>query len=149
MRESTYTAAVRDALPAAILAIKINNPLHRGLPDNLYIGNTSKSLWIEYKYDEIPPEVVDLTNPNKYLSKLQQRTLRQLHNRGQHVAVVYATKKRVWVREGLSWEETIYPQRDVQGTMSRRELVLWIEKKLLRHPETESELHHDERDHTT
>lgn len=145
MRESTYTAAVRDALPAAILAIKVNNPLRRGLPDNLYVGIEGKSLWIEYKYDDIAPQKVDLTDPKRYLSKLQQKTLRQLYERGQQVAVVYATPERVWVREGLSWQNIIYPYNNVQGTMSRSELVRWIIKKLT---PTTPEQHH-ERNHIT
>ena len=74
-----------------------------GIPDNYY-RSPYRALWVEMKFDSTPPKTINLT---KRLTPLQQRTLTQLHENNEHVAVLYATPSAFTLIEGDNWQTPI------------------------------------------
>ena len=111
---------------------KIHDSFAGGVPDS-YIEGPKSDLWIEYKWCNLPKRdttLIDLANPNQYLSRLQQEWLRRRHNLGRNDAcVVLGHEKGVNIFLGLSWETPIQKTRLLNQALSKadaREKILGL-----------------------
>lgn len=70
---------------------KINDPYTNGVPDK-FIEGPNHDLWLESKRMKALPKrdstIIDLCNPDKFLSKLQAEWLLRRHNRRGDAAVL-------------------------------------------------------------
>ena len=86
---------------------KIHDSFAGGVPDS-YVEGSKSDLWIEYKWCNLPKRdttLIDLSNPNQYLSKLQQEWLRRRFTLGRNDAcVILGHDLGCNIFFGLSWE---------------------------------------------
>jgi hypothetical protein len=124
MRESTYTAKVREKLLTRVeYVLKLSLPYTAGVPDQWISGKTG-DLWVEYKFYATLPKVIDITAGAKpKLSKLQQQWLTARHLEGRNVGVVIACAHGAIFRPGLTWVEPINREDFFEECMSKDELA--------------------------
>lgn len=106
--EHTYIRSVHRYAPKLVsLNWKINDQYHSGVPDCFYEGDF-KDLWCEYKYvkpfPKRPITLIDLCNPNKYLSKLQVLWLTRRYEIRGDTAVIAGCQYGGVIFWGDSWK---------------------------------------------
>lgn len=110
MRESHYTAKLRVTLKPEVYALKMNLAFTAGVPDVWYSG-TKRDLWSEHKRLVNLPPVLKLFE-HKYLTKLQQKWLKDRQYEGRNTCVVVFTEDwghlLLW---DLNWKKPI-PKRE-------------------------------------
>ena len=110
MREAQYTAKLRTTLKPEVYALKLNLAFTAGVPDVWYSG-TKRDLWSEHKRLVNLPPVLKLYE-HKYLTKLQQKWLKDRQAEGRNTCVVVFTQDWGHVLfQGLSWDRPI-PKRE-------------------------------------
>ena len=131
MRESTYNRALNRELPSSIWTWKIATARRRGLPDNLYLGPNAASLWVELKYDDgPPPRILNLADPDRYLTRLQQKVLRQLNALRHKVCILYACTEGAVLLPGLAFTTPISRADLLPQLVCRKQIVVQISAHL-------------------
>ncbi len=133
--ETLFIAAVRKRLPEHIHTEKQYNPL-RGGPYDLYVESTGGILWIEFKFTQTLPPVLNLikqtTSPK--LSDLQQKWGERLVQNGIPNAVITGwqdgRKKVGWVMKDLEFREPVDREYLKNNQLSLEEIAGWIEREV-------------------
>jgi len=99
MTENTFWQALRKKLVPRIYALKLNLSFTAGVPD-CWLSGSQGDLWMENKYLQTVPPVVD---PTKLLSELQQLWLKQRHAEGRSVGVLIGSVDGHLYFPSLSW----------------------------------------------
>ena len=94
MNETGYIKSVHRQLSSDVYRWKINDRFTNGVPDAWYCGH-SGSIWVEYKYVDLPAR--DDTLVKALLSKNQLQWLRDRYAQNENVAVVVGSP------EGALW----------------------------------------------
>lgn len=125
VNETSYIKSVHRHLSSDVYRWKINDRFTNGVPDAWYCGKTG-SLWVEYKYVQLPARDDTLVRAN--LSKNQLQWLLQRQCDGQNVAVVvgssfggYWTDEIERVYDGVACEyfkRLMLPPRDIAGRIN-------------------------------
>lgn len=107
-KESNITKKLNSLISPKYLTWKITTTSRGGMPDCLYIG-TEDDLWIEFKRS---PTVLKIIHAYKHnicygLSKLQNKTLKQLYEYGKIVWVVIYTPIGFYILKNRMWEKPI------------------------------------------
>lgn len=100
-----------------------------GVADVWYSG-TSRDLWSEHKRLVNLPPVLDLANI-KYLTKLQQKWLRDRYDEGRNISVVVFTAD--WghvLLLGMDWDRRIPKREFIQRSRTMKELAQDIKEYL-------------------
>jgi hypothetical protein len=107
---------------------KIHDQFAGGVPDAYYEG-TKKDLWVEYKWLKMPKRdstLVDFSNPDRYLSKLQQLWIARRHaNRGD-TAVVIGHEGGCIAFLDLDWQKPFSVAELNDRTMTKKALCVLI-----------------------
>lgn len=123
--EATFTAAVHRHLPSTVHAEGMANPFRRGTPDKYYDG-PSGDLWVEYKYWDTLPAVVDLLHDRSHhtLTTLQADWLRRRYLNGGNAIVILGCHEGGVIFEHCAWE---VPQRKENlRILTRKDIAAWI-----------------------
>ena len=129
MDEHSFIRAVHSKLNTALRKWKIHDQFAGGVPDAYYLGPTS-DLWIEYKYMKLLPIRPD-TKLNTSFSELQRLWLDDLHRCGRPCALVIGHGRRAVVLQQGSWNSDITLDYFLKNSISRKELIGWIEASCL------------------
>lgn len=129
--ENVYIGRIRRKLKKLrpdIDAIKMNNPYTAGIAD-LYIDGPGGDIWVEAKWSDKIPRILDLTNLAKKpcLSKLQQDFLWRRYNNGRAIAVLLGTRTGGYIFPDTSWNFT-YNTQDIEPLMDDQVLEFIIDK---------------------
>jgi len=127
--ENTYIARVHRHLDEAVYREKTNNPYRGGTPDVLYEGNKD-NLWIEYKWFDTLPPLVELVD--KKLSRLQQSWLRRCHGNERPCAVIVGCPSGGIIYPGTSWEIPIPRETFLNNVLTAQEVAAWITNQVTR-----------------
>ena len=105
--EHSYIRLVHKYLDSSIYKWKICDEFQGGVPDCFYEGEF-QDLWVEYKYikpiPKRPSTLIDLTNPDRYLSKLQQHWLTRRYQKRKDSAVIAGSTKGGVLFLDKEWE---------------------------------------------
>ena len=110
MNEHGYSQKLRKKLIATgkVFQWKINDNYAGGVPD-LFIEGDNADLWLESKRIQTLPKrdttVIDLCNPNQYLSQLQQLWLRRRSDKRGDAAVLVSHKAKATIFFDREWEQ--------------------------------------------
>lgn len=131
--ETSFSNALRDALPEGIYSMKNNNDYTSGVPD-LWFSGPKADLWVEMKFVQKLPKTVPL-RPYDLLSKLQEKWLRDRYEEGRNVAVIIGCKRSTrlegFILTDLMWEKDI-PTQDFNALIvSKSELVSFIKEQVM------------------
>ncbi len=104
--ETRFIASIHRLLHPSIYRMKNHNS-YIGGPADVWYSGTMGDAWIEYKYVEKLPEVVDLLNRKKdyCLSALQEEWLRDRHEEGRRVFVVLGYRQGGVIFKQRQWEK--------------------------------------------
>jgi hypothetical protein len=120
--ETRFIARVHKGL-GDVYFEKTNNPYRRGMPDVYYEGPSGAILWVEYKWYNKLPALLDL---QRVLSPLQQHWLRRAHNNQVNVAVVVGSPDGAVIAQGSRWETKLTPK-----PMPLSKVQEWIRHQLI------------------
>jgi hypothetical protein len=98
--ENTFWQALRKKLVPRVYALKLNLRFAAGVPD-CWLSGTLEDLWLELKYLQSVPPVVDAA---KYLSGRQKEWLRSRHSEGRNVGVLIGSPEGHVYYPGVTWE---------------------------------------------
>lgn len=131
--ETSFSNALRDALPEGIYSMKNNNEYVSGIPD-LWFSGRKGDLWVEMKFIQKLPKTVPI-RPYDLLSKMQEKWLRDRYEEGRNVAVIIGCKRSTRLEgiilRDLAWERDI-PTQDFDALIvSKSELVSFIEEQVM------------------
>ena len=108
MTEHAYSTRLRKALldTGLVYQWKINDPYTNGVPDR-FIEGPNRDLWLEAKhiknFPKLDKTIINLCNPNIYLSKLQQEWLFRRYNRRHDAAVIVSSSLGAALFTDLTW----------------------------------------------
>jgi hypothetical protein len=126
MTESNYWSKLRKLLAKRIYAWKIQASYERGVPD-WWGSGMYQDLWVENKRianDAMqPPVMLDLTDTDKYLTRLQQLWLESRHAEGRHVGVIVFSKVGHVYLPDLSFQAPISRLAFMDAAMPMPELA--------------------------
>lgn len=130
--EARFVSSIHRLLPKDLHHEGMSNPYRGGTADDWYDGPAG-DLWVEYKYSETIPKLLDLrtqtTSPK--LSKLQQRWLEARHVNGRNVAVIVGFKEGGVIMRNSEWLEE-WTREDLQARLkTRKEIAQWIMEQVL------------------
>ena len=132
-KEASYIRAVHKHLSPEIYSEGIANPYRGGTPDRYFEGSHG-CLWVEYKFEKLPPTIDLLHQTEKtkpILSKLQQKWLECAHGNKQSVAVIVGSPEGGLILPGLSWRKPV-PRKSFRELMRpKKEIAHWIERCVL------------------
>jgi hypothetical protein len=111
MTENTFWQALRKKLVPRVYALKINLRFVAGVPD-VWLSGTEQDLWMENKYLQKLPPVV---NVESLLSELQKNWLIKRHEEGRFVGVLYF--------HGLSWQSQVSREKWIQSSKTTKEIA--------------------------
>jgi hypothetical protein len=100
MTENTFWQSLRKKLHPRIYALKNQAGYVGGIPD-VWLSGSKGDLWIENKYLQTVPPVVD---PTKLLSELQQVWLRRRDAEGRSVGVLIGSVDGHLYFPSCSWD---------------------------------------------
>ena len=100
MTETTFWQSLRKKLVPRVYALKLNLRFTAGVPD-CWLSGSESDLWLELKYLQSVPPVVDA---EKYLSELQKDWLVKRYNEGRRVGVVIGSPDGHVYYSGISWK---------------------------------------------
>lgn len=130
MNEGSYKQSIHKLIDKSVVDVwSISDRMKAGVPDVEYSGNSGRSLWIEYKYDEIIPTTISI---NKKLTANQLNWLNTRFDRGHDVIVVYgAEKSKALILEKKDlWNTPFSSEYFRKNAISKKELANWIHKKV-------------------
>ena len=127
MTETQYwNRHLQPLLSKRVYAWKISTSYVRGIPD-WWASGSKTDLWVENKRihndPALPPEVLDLTDTDKYLSVHQQLWLEGRHAEGRNVGVVVFSKVGHIFFPGVSWKTPITREQFMMFAMAKHELA--------------------------
>lgn len=125
MDEHGFIRYVHSKLSPALRKWKIHDTFAGGVPDAYYLGPRS-DLWIEYKYVKLLP-IRPTTTVKTSLSELQKEWLNDLRKCKRPCALVIGHEQRAVVLHGGRWNTDITTHEFLETSISRKELVGWIE----------------------
>ncbi len=101
-----------------------------GVADCWYSG-VAGNIWVEYKYVKTLPKrgstIIDPTNTNKYLSKLQQEWLRKKHEHNISTAVILGCSLGGVILKGLEWQTPLLTEDFRQKIISNKAIASFIQ----------------------
>jgi hypothetical protein len=103
MTETTFWQSLRKKLVPRIYALKLNLNFTAGVPD-VWLSGRSQDLWLELKYLQKLPPIVD---PTKLLTILQQAWLEARYKEGRYVGVLIGSSDGHLYFPGLSWQSPV------------------------------------------
>ena len=103
MTENGFWQSLRKKLIPRIYAMKNQAGYVGGIPD-CWLSGSEGDLWMENKYLQAVPPVVD---PTKLLSALQQQWLIRRHHEGRSVGVLIGSVDGHLYFPGLSWQTSV------------------------------------------
>jgi len=135
--EATFKASVHRHLPTGRTGVYVEgmaNDYRGGTPDNYYEGD-SGYLWVEWKFLQDIPPVIDLMDAKKQvkLSPLQQKWLGRAESNKINVAVIVGSKLGGMVLtcdEVHHWSDKITREEFEHNLLSRKELATWIQENV-------------------
>ena len=131
--ETTFSNAVRAALPEGVYSMKSSNPYIAGIPD-LWFSGQKGDLWVEMKFISRLP-ATRIVRPYELLSSLQEQWLRARYEEGRNVAVMIGCKHegklKGLVLRDLAWECDISPQEFYALIISKSELANFIKEQVM------------------
>ena len=131
MNEHKYTQAITSRLPKDQYRWKINDPYQGGVPDLFYEG-LKRDLWIEVKFIKPFPKrdttLIDLTDPKRYLSKLQQLWLTRRHSLRQDAYVLVGCEHGGVLLSGHEWQTPISGKELKERCATHKAVATQIEK---------------------
>lgn len=101
MTETTFWQSLRKKLHPRVYALKLNLRFTAGVPD-CWLSGSEDDLWLELKYLQSVPPVVDA---EKYLSELQKDWLVKRHSEGRNVGVLIGSPAGHVYYPGISWKD--------------------------------------------
>lgn len=119
MTENTFWQALRKKLVPRVYALKLNLRFAAGVPD-CWLSGSEQDLWIELKYLQKLPPVVD---PTKLLSALQQEWIKERFDEGRWVGVVIGSSQGHLFFPGLSWQDTVSREQFIQSAKKTGDLA--------------------------
>lgn len=131
--ETTFSNAVRAALPKDIYSMKNSNQYVAGVPD-LWFSGPKGDLWVEMKFiSKLPSKRI--IRPYELLTSLQEQWLRSRYEEGRNVAVMIGCKHdnkiKGLVLTHLAWERDISPQDFYALIVSKSELANFIQEQVM------------------
>jgi hypothetical protein len=103
MTENTFWQSLRKKLIPRIYALKNQAGYVGGVPD-VWLSGSKSDLWIENKYLQTVPPIVD---PTKLLSSLQQVWLRRRDAEGRSVGVLIGSVDGHLYFPSCSWDSPV------------------------------------------
>lgn len=108
MTEHVFSRKLRKALDHKVhYQWKINDPYTNGVPDR-FIEGTKCDLWLEAKHIKTLPvrdtTMIDLCNPNSFLSMLQQNWLMRRHITRGDAAVLLSCGEKATIFFDAEWK---------------------------------------------
>lgn len=130
--ESRFIDRVHRQLSEKVYKQAFTSKFSNGTPDRYYEGPKGV-LWIEYKYIDKLPNVVNLTDISKKpcLSKLQQNWLIRAHKNNIQVGVALGYKDFVFWYPGIFWQAYIVKEIFLKKLISIKDFAKIIENKVL------------------
>ena len=119
MTETTFWQSLRKKLVPRVYAMKLNLRFIRGVPD-AWLSGSEDDLWLELKYVQTLPPVVD---PTKLLSVLQQEWLVHRHREGRHVGVLIGSSDGHLFFPGLSWQSLVSREKWIQSSKTTKQIA--------------------------
>jgi hypothetical protein len=119
MTENTFWQSLRKKLFPRIYAMKNQAGFVGGIPD-VWLSGTQGDLWIENKYLQTVPPIVD---PTKLLSVLQQTWLVRRYAEGRSVGVLIGSSEGHLYLPGLSWQQPVSRGTFVSKTKKTAEIA--------------------------
>lgn len=119
MTETTFWQSLRKKLVPRIYALKLNLRFTAGVPD-CWLSGSEQDLWLELKYVQQLPPIVDCT---KLLTTLQQEWLRQRHEEGRWVAALIGSPDGHLYFPGLSWQSPVSREKFLQSAKKTNEIA--------------------------
>lgn len=103
MIESGYLTSLRKALKGRVYYLKNTHAYSSGVAD-VWLSGSRLDFWVEAKYAQKLPPVLNLTDTRYWCSALQQDWLVNRHKEGRNVGVLCGSPNgAVWF-PGLSWQ---------------------------------------------
>jgi hypothetical protein len=110
MTEHVYSRKLKERLvkTGRFYQWKINDPFTNGVPDK-FIEGPNKDMWLESKRMKALPKrdstIIDLCNPDKFLSKLQREWVnRRYHKRGDSAVLLSVDDVGACLFFNMEWE---------------------------------------------
>ena len=125
MDEHGFIRYVHSKLSPALRKWKIHDTFAGGVPDAYYLGPRS-DLWIEYKYVKTLPKR-STTTVKTSLSELQKEWLDDLRRCKRPAALVIGHEQRAVIRHSGLWNREFTAYEFQETSISRKELIGWIE----------------------
>jgi hypothetical protein len=119
MTENTFWKSLRKKLVPRVYALKLNLRFAAGVPD-VYLSGMEQDLWMENKYLQTLPPVVD---PTKLLSTLQQEWLVRRYEEGRRVGVLIGSSDGHLYFHGLSWQCLVSREKWIQSSKKTKEIA--------------------------
>lgn len=123
MTETTFWQSLRKKLHPRVYALKLNLRFTAGVPD-CWLSGSEDDLWLELKYLQQLPPIVDCTN---LLTTLQQEWLKRRYAEGRNVGVLIGSTDGHVYFPGLSWQEPMTRgtfQQQAQTTKDVAEMLI-------------------------
>lgn len=123
--ETRFIASVHRLLPTKLYHLKQHNAYVGGPADVWYSGNHTDA-WIEYKYVETLPPIIDLMDLKKgyCLSALQQEWLHDRSKEGRNVFVILGCREGGVIFVRRNWEQK-HKRGDIR-VLTRPQTAEWI-----------------------
>lgn len=119
MTENTFWQSLRKKLVPRVYALKLNLRFIKGVPD-AWLSGSQEDLWIELKYLQKLPPIVDCT---KLLTVLQQDWLESRHREGRNTAVLVGSPEGHKLYVGLEWKGPLTRGTFIQSSKSTSEIA--------------------------
>ena len=134
-KEASYIRAVNKHLPLEIHSEGMANPYRGGTPDRYYEGPCDH-LWVEYKFFEKLPPVIDLLRSTEktkpMLSSLQQEWLERAYRNKQPVAVIVGSPEGGLLLPCLAWKTPVSRESFRELMRPKKAIAHWIERCVIR-----------------
>jgi len=119
MTENTFWQALRKQLVPRVYALKLNLRFIAGVPD-CWLSGSAEDLWVELKYVQTLPPMVD---PTLLLSELQKAWLVSRYDEGRFVGVLVGSPEGHLYFPGLSWQQPLGREKFIQRAMKTKAIA--------------------------
>jgi len=129
--EATFVSSVNKYLPKEVHSEGMANEYRGGTPDRYYEGNKDE-LWVEYKFLQVIPPVINLLDSKARvkLSPLQQKWLDRAYGNGRNIAVIVGCKEGGVILTHDRWNKGICRGFFKSHILSRKDIAYWIIKQV-------------------
>lgn len=132
--EATFVGSIHRHLDLEqVHAEGMANDYRGGTPDKYYDG-TRGDIWVEYKFLQTIPPIIDLRSKTQkvVLSALQAQWINRRAKNGGNAYVIVGCKEGGVILTHGQWNEPIARKDFIDRLLTRKELAHWITKKVIK-----------------